>query len=116
MSIDYIITHLGILKMAIDTQIEKGDKEDALKKSSEALVEAQLLLASMKIREDKRRNGENKMSIVKELEKLKLMVMDRKTIDLTDRIYVRSLINEVIQEAKEAKRYKVPEFLQKEVG
>jgi len=54
------------------------------------------------------------MSIVKELEKLKLMVMDRKTIDLTDRIYVRSLINEVIQEAKEAERYKVPEFLQKE--
>lgn len=52
MSIDYIITHLGILKMAIDTQIEKGDKDDALKNSSEALAEAQLLLASMKIREE----------------------------------------------------------------
>lgn len=52
MSIDYIITHLGILKMAIDTQIEKGDKDDALKNSREALAEAQLLLASMKIREE----------------------------------------------------------------
>lgn len=52
MSIDYIITHLGILKMAIDTQIEKGDDSDALKNSREALAEAQLLLASMKIREE----------------------------------------------------------------
>ena len=52
MSIDYIITHLGILKMAIDTQIKKGDDADALKKTREALVEAQLLLASMKIREE----------------------------------------------------------------
>ena len=52
MSIDYIITHLGMLKMAIDMQIEKGDDDDMLKKSREALAEAQLLLASMKIREE----------------------------------------------------------------
>lgn len=52
MSIDHIITHLGLLKMALDTQIEKGDDSDALKNSRQALVEAQLLLASMKIREE----------------------------------------------------------------
>lgn len=52
MSIGNIITHLGLLKIALDTQIEKGDDDDVLKKSREALEEAQLLLASMKIREE----------------------------------------------------------------
>lgn len=51
MSIDYIITHLGLLKMAMDMQIVQGDG-DALKASRDALAEAQLLLASMKIREE----------------------------------------------------------------
>jgi len=40
------------------------------------------------------------MSITKELESLKGLVMDRKSIDLTDRIYIRGLINEVIKEAE----------------
>lgn len=51
MSIDYIITHLGMLKMAIDMQIAQSDG-DTLKASRDALAEAQLLLASMKIREE----------------------------------------------------------------
>lgn len=51
MSIDYIITHLGLLKMAIDMQIVQGEG-DGLKASRDALAEAQLLLASMKIREE----------------------------------------------------------------
>lgn len=51
MSIDYIITHLGLLKMAMDMQMVQGDG-DALKASRDALAEAQLLLASMKIREE----------------------------------------------------------------
>lgn len=40
------------------------------------------------------------MNITKELESLKGLVMDRKSIDLTDRIYIRGLINEVIKEAE----------------
>ena len=55
------------------------------------------------------------MSIVKELEALKQAVMDRKEVDLTDRIYFRGLINEVIDEARKAEDYEVPEFLQKEI-
>lgn len=51
MSIDYIITHLGLLKMAMDMQIANGEG-DALVATSKALAEAQLLLASMKIKEE----------------------------------------------------------------
>lgn len=55
------------------------------------------------------------MSIVKELEALKQAVMDRKEVDLTDRIYFRTLINEIIDTAKAADDYELPEFLQKDM-
>lgn len=54
------------------------------------------------------------MSIVKELEALKQAVMDRKEVDLTDRIYFRTLINDVIETAKAAEDYELPKFLQKD--
>lgn len=54
------------------------------------------------------------MSIVKELEALKQAVMDRKEVDLTDRIYFRTLINDVIETAKAAETYELPQFLQKD--
>lgn len=54
------------------------------------------------------------MSIVKELEALKQAVMDRKEVDLKDRIYFRTLINEIIDTAKATEDYELPKFLQKE--
>lgn len=51
------------------------------------------------------------MNITKELESLKGLVMDRKSIDLTDRIYIRGLINEILAEAKEEEKFEVPEWV-----
>lgn len=57
------------------------------------------------------------MSILTELETLKLIVMDRKSIDLTDRIYLRGLINELIKEAEETEKgIEVPEWAMKKTG
>ena len=56
------------------------------------------------------------MSLVTELETLKLLVMDRKSIDLKDRIYLRGLINEVIKEAEVCEEgIEVPEWAQKKM-
>lgn len=54
------------------------------------------------------------MSIVKELEALKQAVMDRKEVDLKDRIYFRTLINEIIDAAKATEDWEMPSFLQKD--
>ncbi len=54
------------------------------------------------------------MSIVKEREALKQAVMDRKEVDLTDRIYFRTLINEIIDTAKATEEWEMPSFLQKD--
>ena len=56
------------------------------------------------------------MSMVTELETLKLIVMDRKSIDLTDRIYLRGLINDLIKEAHEAEEgIEIPEWAVKKM-